>query len=136
MDFIAMDKIFCHGQKFFVQDNLGFVLDKNYFVRAEGRGKRFLTFNNIGSIKVQLDWILATSFGANWITMGISSATLVSFSAIYYSKLFAGQFNREWYKLIINLKFVPSPTTHLRNQIKHNLALYELVSASPANIYI
>ena len=31
---------------------------------------------------VQLDWILATSFGANWITMGISSATLVSFSAI------------------------------------------------------
>ena len=38
MDFLAMDKIFCHGQKNFVQDNLGFVLDKNYFVRAEGRG--------------------------------------------------------------------------------------------------
>ena len=38
MDFLAMDKIFCHGQKIFVQDNLGFVLDKNYFVRAEGRG--------------------------------------------------------------------------------------------------
>ena len=38
MDFLAMDKIFCHGQKFFVQDNLGFVLDKKYFVRAEGRG--------------------------------------------------------------------------------------------------
>ena len=40
MDFLAMDKIFCHGQKNFVQDNLGFVLDKNYFVRAEGRGIR------------------------------------------------------------------------------------------------
>ena len=38
MDFLAMDKIFCHGQKFFVQDNLGFVLDKSYFVRAEGPG--------------------------------------------------------------------------------------------------
>ena len=38
MDFLAMDKIFCHGQKNFVQDNLGFVLDKNYFVRAEGQG--------------------------------------------------------------------------------------------------
>ena len=38
MDFLAIDKIFCHGQKIFVQDNLGFVLDKNYFVRAEGRG--------------------------------------------------------------------------------------------------
>ena len=38
MDFLAMDKIFCHGQKNFVQDNLGFVQDKNYFVRAEGRG--------------------------------------------------------------------------------------------------
>ena len=40
MDFLAIDKIFCHGQKKFVQDNLGFVLDKNYFVRAEGRGIR------------------------------------------------------------------------------------------------
>ena len=40
MDFLATDKIFCHGQKNFVQDNLGFVLDKNYFVRAEGRGIR------------------------------------------------------------------------------------------------
>ena len=38
MDFLAIDKIFCHGQKKIVQDNLGFVLDKNYFVRAEGRG--------------------------------------------------------------------------------------------------
>ena len=38
MDFLAIDKIFCHGQKNFVQDNLGFVQDKNYFVRAEGRG--------------------------------------------------------------------------------------------------
>ena len=42
MDFLAMDKIFCHGQIFFVQDNLGFVLDKNYFVRAEGRGMYFM----------------------------------------------------------------------------------------------
>ena len=39
MDFLAIDKIFCHGQKIFVQNNLGFVLDKNYFVRAEGQGK-------------------------------------------------------------------------------------------------
>ena len=38
MDILAMDKIFCHGQKQFVQDNLG--LDKNYFVLAEGRGIR------------------------------------------------------------------------------------------------
>ena len=38
MDFLATDKIFCHVQKSFVQDNLGFVLDKKYFVRAEGRG--------------------------------------------------------------------------------------------------
>ena len=38
MDFLAIDKIFCHGQKQNVQDNLGFVLDENYFVRAEGRG--------------------------------------------------------------------------------------------------
>ena len=38
MDFLAMDKISFNGQKNFVQDNLGFVLDKNYFVRAEGRG--------------------------------------------------------------------------------------------------
>ena len=30
-----MDKIFCLRQKQFVQDNLGFVLDKNYFVHAE-----------------------------------------------------------------------------------------------------
>ena len=40
MDFLATDKIFCQWQKDFVQDNLGFVLDKNYFVRAEGRGIR------------------------------------------------------------------------------------------------
>ena len=38
MDFLAMDKLFCHGQKNFVQDNLGFVQDKNYIVHAEGRG--------------------------------------------------------------------------------------------------
>ena len=38
IDFLAMDKIFCHGQKKIVQDNLGFVLDKNNFVHAEGRG--------------------------------------------------------------------------------------------------
>ena len=38
MDFLTTDKIFCLGQNFFVQDNLGFVLDKKYFVRAEGRG--------------------------------------------------------------------------------------------------
>ena len=38
MDFLAMDKIFCHGQKNFVQDNLGFVLDKKYFVCREGLG--------------------------------------------------------------------------------------------------
>ena len=37
-DFLAMDKIFYHGQKNFVRDNLGFVQDKNYFVHAEGRG--------------------------------------------------------------------------------------------------
>ena len=44
IDFLARDKIFCHGQKKFVQDNLGFFLDKNYFVRAEGRGiNQFLT---------------------------------------------------------------------------------------------
>ena len=41
MDFLATDKILCHGRKNFVQDNLGFVLDKNYFVRAEGRGISF-----------------------------------------------------------------------------------------------
>ena len=29
MDFLAIDKRFCHGQKNLVQDNLGFVLDKN-----------------------------------------------------------------------------------------------------------
>ena len=40
MEFLAMDKIFCRGQKIFVQDNSGFVLDKKYFVRAEGRGIR------------------------------------------------------------------------------------------------
>ena len=38
MDFLAMDKIFCHGQKIIVHDNSGFVLDKIFFVRAEGRG--------------------------------------------------------------------------------------------------
>ena len=38
MDFLTTDKIFCLGQNFFVQDNLGFVLDKKYFVHAEGRG--------------------------------------------------------------------------------------------------
>ena len=40
MNFSDMDKIFCHGQKHFVRDNLGFFLDKNYFVRGEGRGIR------------------------------------------------------------------------------------------------
>ena len=44
-DFLATDKIFCHGQKNFVQDNLGFVLDKSYFVRAEGRGIRIQTLH-------------------------------------------------------------------------------------------
>ena len=33
-----MDKIFVPDKTFFVSDNLGFVLDKKYFVRAEGRG--------------------------------------------------------------------------------------------------
>ena len=46
MDFLATDKIFCHGQKNFVQDNLGFVLDKNYFVLAEGRGKNLSMTTN------------------------------------------------------------------------------------------
>ena len=41
MDFLAMDKIFCPGQKKFVKDNLGFVLDKKYFVRPEGWGIRY-----------------------------------------------------------------------------------------------
>ena len=45
-DFLATDKIFCHGQKQFVQDNLGFVLDKNYFVRAEGRGNSEIPFSH------------------------------------------------------------------------------------------
>ena len=36
--FKSQNGIFSHGQKIFVQDNLGFVLDKNYFVHAEGRG--------------------------------------------------------------------------------------------------
>ena len=45
MDFLFMDKIFCHGQNNFVQDNLCFVLDKNYFVHAEGRG--IYNHNNI-----------------------------------------------------------------------------------------
>ena len=35
-----MDKIFVPDKTFFVSDNLGFVLDKKYFVRAEGRGIR------------------------------------------------------------------------------------------------
>ena len=47
MDFLAMDKIFCHGQKNFVQDNLGFVLDKNYFVHAEGRGNSWTKVGRI-----------------------------------------------------------------------------------------
>ena len=38
MDFLATDKIFYPGQKSFVLDNLGFVWDKKYFVRAEGQG--------------------------------------------------------------------------------------------------
>ena len=58
MDFLAMDKIFCHGQKIFVQDNLGFVLDKNYFVRAEGRGNRplFCIFEKTTIFRV---WLFA-----------------------------------------------------------------------------
>ena len=35
-----MDKIFVPDKTFFVSDNLGFVLDKKYFVHAEGRGIR------------------------------------------------------------------------------------------------
>ena len=45
MEFLAIDKIFCHGQKFFVQDNLGFVLHKNYFVRTEGQGITLFTIS-------------------------------------------------------------------------------------------
>ena len=41
VDFLATDRTFCPGQNIFVQDNLGFVLDKKYFVHAEGRGIRF-----------------------------------------------------------------------------------------------
>ena len=55
----------------------------------------------MGSIKVQLDWILATSFCASWITMGISSAALGSVSAISRSlrflclKIFVQMNNKE-----------------------------------------
>ena len=38
-------------------------------------------YTQFGSIVVQLDWMFATSLGANCITIGISSATLASFSA-------------------------------------------------------
>ena len=54
MDFLATDKIFCHGQKIFVQDNLGFVLDKNYFVHAEGQGMSrnyIVTFRKVSPIQ-------------------------------------------------------------------------------------
>ena len=52
MNFLAMDKIFCLGQKafcqgqyFFVLDKIDFVWDKKYFVRADGMGiSWFLTF--------------------------------------------------------------------------------------------
>ena len=38
MNFLAWDKIFDPGEKYFVQDNFYFVLDKNYFVWAEVQG--------------------------------------------------------------------------------------------------
>ena len=34
----SLGQNFFPGQKYFVLDNLGFVLDKKYFVRAEGQG--------------------------------------------------------------------------------------------------
>ena len=40
-----MDKIFVPDKTFFVLGNLGFVLDKKYFVRAEGRGNSFFNFD-------------------------------------------------------------------------------------------
>ena len=36
MNFLAMDKIFCLRQKIFVPDKFNFVLDKTYFVWADG----------------------------------------------------------------------------------------------------
>ena len=38
MNFLAMDKIFCLRQKNFVPDKFDFVLDKTYFVWADGMG--------------------------------------------------------------------------------------------------
>ena len=40
MNFLAMDKIFCLRQKIFVPDKFDFVLDKTYFVQADGMGIR------------------------------------------------------------------------------------------------
>ena len=40
MNFLAMDKIFCLRQKIFVPDKFDFVLDKTYFVWADGMGNR------------------------------------------------------------------------------------------------
>ena len=39
INFLAMDKIFCLRQKIFVPDKFEFVLDKTYFVWADGTGK-------------------------------------------------------------------------------------------------
>ena len=41
MNFLAMDKIFCLRQKNFVPDKFDFVLDKIYFVFADGTGTGF-----------------------------------------------------------------------------------------------
>ena len=41
MNFFAIDKIFCLRQKIFVPDKFDFVLDKTYFVWADGMGKRY-----------------------------------------------------------------------------------------------
>ena len=57
MDFLAMDKVFVPNKKIFVFDNLGFVLDKKYFVRAEGRGIKLNFLQNFKEKKTrQIVW--------------------------------------------------------------------------------
>ena len=42
MNFLTMDKLFCLRQKFFVLDKFDYVLDKTYFVWADGMGNSWL----------------------------------------------------------------------------------------------